>query len=802
MNAPAAKGFVRLIGIGLLVWCAAAGARAQSRIDYNRQQLFLNGSNAAWVNFAGDLGPGALDTVKFRSMFDSLHAHGANSVRLWLHTNGTQTPVFDGTGKVTGPGPMATAYLRRILDMAWQRKIGMMLCLWSFDMQRLSIGSLSVNRNALMLNDTSYTNAYIAHALMPLVSSVKGHPAIIAWEIFNEAEGMTNEYGWSDIGHVPMASIQRFVNLTAGAIHRVDSAALVTTGAWALTVETDVNILAKQADVQTRLQAMTAAERRRVEQAFADRYGIAMSAEQILKPFSVAANSNYYRDDRLIALGGDPLGTLDFYTVHYYDWQGTSISPFHHPYSTWNLTKPLVIAEFFPEQTLELPYTTLYTLLYDNGYAGAMSWGWYAGATGHDQGMLQRNTMTLTGDLFSRFPDQIEVNPVTGTVYAFTASPEVLDKGESSVLEWKTALGTSVTVDGTPVPIRGTMTVVPETTTTYQLLTAGAAPETASVTVAVHPSGTIVDFTVPTTTIGAGDRVTMRWKVAAGSTATLNDSAVTLRDSLRVRPAATTTYTLIATGATRDTASVTITVVPLETFNRALLRPVTVAGSSTDPAFANPQNAVDGDTTTQWVSANVRTQFQSLVVDLGQEILVTRVIVQWGVVAATSHTLSLRSAGGTWRSVRSITGATGGIEVLDSLNEAGREVQLFLGRPGSSGFAVREFEVYGLQETSSVGNGDGVPLHFALFPNYPNPFNPSTTIMFTVPERSLVRVTITNVLGQQVTELTHGLVDPGVHAVVWSSRQASGVYFCRMTAEPAAHSGTLFVQTRRIVLLK
>lgn len=138
------------------------------------------------------------------------------------------------------------------------------------------------------------------------------------------------------------------------------------------------------------------------------------------------------------------------------------------------------------------------------------------------------------------------------------------------MIDWKTALGTTVTLDGDPVTIRGTEIVTPDTTTSYTLITSGSISDTAVVTVNVYPSGKIISFKSSATKIGAGDKVQLQWKVAHGSVVSLNDSIVDRIDSLEVCPSSTTTYTLITTGTILDTSSITVTVVPADQFNRAL----------------------------------------------------------------------------------------------------------------------------------------------------------------------------------------------------------------------------------------
>ncbi len=88
------------------------------------------------------------------------------------------------------------------------------------------------------------------------------------------------------------------------------------------------------------------------------------------------------------------------------------------------------------------------------------------------------------------------------------------------------------------------------------------------------------------------------------------------------------------------------------------------------------------------------------------------------------------------------------------------------------------------------------PVSYVLHANYPNPFNPTTTIRYDVKQTAHVSVKVFNLLGREVTTLIHERIPAGSHTVSWDATGLpSGIYFCQMEAGD-------FVQTRKMVLLK
>jgi hypothetical protein len=295
---------------------------------------FLAGTNVAWINFARDVGTGNPNLSEFGKQFDKIKASGGNVLRLWLHTNGALTPVFEG-GKVTGPGEHTIDDLKAILKLAKEKKVSLILALWSFDMLREEYGDGITKRNRKLLTEPEYLDSYINNALMPMVRELKDSEALHSWEVCNEAEGMARDgENWSLVGdadRVTMKDIQYFTAKIAAAIHKVAPQSKVTTG---------------------------------------------------ITSFKYASNvtgKDYYADSELQKIAGDKLAKLDYYQVHYYSSKGQENNPFRYKADYWKIPsdKQIVIGEFYMQEYLEHGVASpreLYTRLRDYGYHGALGW--------------------------------------------------------------------------------------------------------------------------------------------------------------------------------------------------------------------------------------------------------------------------------------------------------------------------------------------------------------------------------------------------------------------------------------------
>jgi len=106
---------------------------------------------------------------------------------------------------------------------------------------------------------------------------------------------------------------------------------------------------------------------------------------------------------------------------------------------------------------------------------------------------------------------------------------------------------------------------------------------------------------------------------------------------------------------------------------------------------------------------------------------------------------------------------------------------------------------------TSVDENNVSPICFNLIGNYPNPFNPTTTIKFSVKEDSDVSIKIYNIKGAMVRTLLDSEMKAAYHEVVWDGKDntgkqvGSGLYFYKMVSE--GNSGR-YTSTKKMILLK
>ncbi len=122
-------------------------------------------------------------------------------------------------------------------------------------------------------------------------------------------------------------------------------------------------------------------------------------------------------------------------------------------------------------------------------------------------------------------------------------------------------------------------------------------------------------------------------------------------------------------------------------------------------------------------------------------------------------------------------------------------------RPAAhSGFGTGFYTVRSL--SNGIQSVAQLPQTFKLSPNYPNPFNSETVIPLELPQRSMVKIELFNISGQSLGVIFQGIQEAGWRKIRYNASElASGLYFCRMTAEGLERSGS-YSDIGKLLLLK
>ena len=98
---------------------------------------------------------------------------------------------------------------------------------------------------------------------------------------------------------------------------------------------------------------------------------------------------------------------------------------------------------------------------------------------------------------------------------------------------------------------------------------------------------------------------------------------------------------------------------------------------------------------------------------------------------------------------------------------------------------------------------ESIPSRYELYPNYPNPFNPQTTVSFGLPEAASVNISVYDIEGRLVSTLVKENYHAGIHKIEFNAANlATGVYFVQSQMLSSNGQGAQYRFTRKIILLK
>ncbi len=142
---------------------------------------------------------------------------------------------------------------------------------------------------------------------------------------------------------------------------------------------------------------------------------------------------------------------------------------------------------------------------------------------------------------------------------------------------------------------------------------------------------------------------------------------------------------------------------------------------------------------------------------------------------------------------------------IDLSDYQNKSIYLAFRYQGNSGhyFAIDNLNVVAGVQTSIDPGELVVPKEYSLQQNFPNPFNPETTIRFDLVDAAEVQISIYNILGELVSHSNLGRQAPGSHDYQWNALKfSSGIYFLKLDAKDPESQRNVFSKTVRMVLIK
>lgn len=306
-----------------------------NKFQVDGKDIYINGVNAPWqwqsdcdINFMRKNFDANYWDAELQKYIDA----NANVVRVWIHGSGNYSPALDGNGYVTAY-PETDQFWKdmdALVALAESKKIYLMPTFWSFDMA--STNSWYYSQYRQILTDDNKAGSYINNFLIPFVTRYKDNQWIMGYDLCNEPEHIWRD---ANCGNLSDWWVTRFFARCAIAVHNNCSQPVTIGAMWAIY---NSNTLGT-GDGDNR------------------------------------AGYNRYSDANMKNYFDDPMSYLDFYSPHWYQWQGSN-GPFNRTVSQWigSDDKPVITGETYGGDLSFITMADFYNHSYTNGFDGVMGW--------------------------------------------------------------------------------------------------------------------------------------------------------------------------------------------------------------------------------------------------------------------------------------------------------------------------------------------------------------------------------------------------------------------------------------------
>ena len=401
-------------------------------------------------------------------------------------------------------------------------------------------------------------------------------------------------------------------------------------------------------------------------------------------------------------------------------------------------------------------------------------------------------TFTITNDElynFSEASNSYEVEAGTKTIQIGTASDHLLLTGTFAVLDGdkKPDLRITNIKMVPPYPLKGQ-----KVTFAAMVKNQGTGPTTAGIPVktSFKVNGKVAAWSANyTQPIPAGGMAFIQADEGPSGTNLWN------ADSLAIFTVSATVdleNTINECDETNNSQVAALTVFPQPAQNIALNKTVVV--SSIEKTGLEGPNAVDGNFSTRWASAFTDPQY--IIVDLGSVQNLSEILLYWEAAYGKSYLVQLSDDGINYKTIFTENNGDGGIDKITT-TEKGRYIKILgLQRGTPYGYSLYEIVVHALQSSDVKTALTSLPQKSSLGINFPNPFNPATTIKYDISVTSDVRLTVFDLLGRAVLILVNEKKVPGSYQVRFDGGNLpTGVYIYKLEAGK-------YTAARKLVLMK